>query len=93
MSVRAPGARDPRARRLRHAAVALWLVGALLLALGFVATWLSMPERLGSADETPDPATMQIVWSLQQLVLPIMTAGVAAVVLPFFLLAVRSRLR
>jgi len=85
--------RDPGAQRLRYAAVALWLVGALLLALGFVATWLSVPERLGSADETPDPATMQILRSLQELVLPIMTAGLVAVVRPFFLLAVRSRLR
>ncbi|NNC12818.1 hypothetical protein HII28_13130 [Planctomonas sp. JC2975] len=79
-------------RRLREVAVASDLVGAGLLALGVVLLWYTeQPQAATTLDQSDTPAQL-ILWGLRNVELPVLTVGLAALVLPVFLWALRSRL-
>lgn len=90
MSSRVAGVGRPADARLRVACIGLWVSGALLIlaALIIVLSVRSAPSSSG-ATAVVDATTAQILWSLQDLVLPSISVGLAALVLPAFLYALR----
>lgn len=91
MSSRVASVGRPADARLRVACIGLWVSGALLIlaALIIVLSVRSVPSSSGATAGVVDATTAQILWSLQDLVLPSISVGLAAVVLPAFLYALR----
>ncbi|HWD61132.1 MAG TPA: hypothetical protein VG369_01450 [Humibacter sp.] len=77
--------------RLRRAAITTWIIGGCLVVGGLTMVWFERAGESVSGSGDLDQTAAQILWSMQVMQLPVLVAGLVALVFPLFLFALRSR--